>query len=381
MAPTSPKHPAPRAPRRSSELVALRLPNRALAAAIQEAWAAGKAVFPLGPDGSDDLDERFGGPVEPDIGALVLTSGSTGESRAVELSWDSLHASADATNRRLGVSRGDRWLCPVPVHHIAGLQILVRSERASLEPQVVMNHFDVDEVAGAEANLVSLVPTMLVRLLDAGVDLSRFKAILLGGAALAPSLLQRAREGGAPIVRSYGMTETCGGCVYDGAPLEGVDLRIEASGEITLSGPVLFSRYRGEPALTAERLDDGWFRTADAGTIENGRLRVLGRVDELINTGGEKVSPVEVAGLLTTHPAVAHAEVVGVPDPEWGERVVAIVEAAGKAPTLAEVRAFLATRTEGFKVPKELVVVKDWPRRPSGKVDRRRLADYLRVDD
>jgi len=377
MASTSTKHPAARAPRPSSELLALRLPNRALADAVREAWAAGKAVLPLGPEGPDRLSERFGGQVEPGIGAVVLTSGSTGEPRGVELSWNALHASAEATNRRLEVEPGDRWLCPVPVHHIAGLQILVRSERAGLDPPLVMDRFDVAEVAEAETNLISLVPTMLVRLLDAGIDLSRFKAILLGGAALAPSLLLRAREGGAPIVRSYGMTETCGGCVYDGEPLEGVDLRIEASGEIALSGPVLFSRYRGEPELTRARLVNGWFRTADAGTIESGRLRVLGRVDELINTGGEKVSPAEVAGLLTTHPAVAHAEVIGVPDAEWGERVVAFIEVVGRPPTLDEVRAHIADRAEGFKAPRELVVIHEWPRLPSGKIDRRRLEDQL----
>lgn len=387
MAPTTPAAPVP--------LVALRLPNRALAEGVDAQWSSGRAALPLPPDlpapeleaaldlcrpaslvyetGERPLDRPL--PVEAGVAAVVMTSGSTGAPRAVELGRDAMEASAAATNDRLGVTPADRWLCPLPLIHVAGLQVLVRSELAGLEAPVVLDHFDVEAVASADANLVSLVPTMLVRLLDAGVDLSGFKCILLGGASVAPSLIERAEQAGARITRTYGMTETCGGCVYDGKPLDGVSLRIEEGGEISVAGPMLFRRYRGQPGPTARRLQAGWFRTADAGLIEDGRLRVLGRLDELIITGGEKVSPAEVAALLMEHPAVVHAEMVGVPDAEWGESAVAFVQAGDV--DADELRAFVGHRAAAFKVPRRVVLVDDWPRLASGKIDRAALAQGI----
>jgi len=232
--------------------------------------------------------------------------------------------------------------------------------------------FDVSAVAGeAGVTLLSLVPTMLARLLDAGADVGRFRRILLGGAPPAPSLLTRARRAGARIVVTYGMTETGGGCVYDGRPLDGVEVSVGSDGRIRVRGPVLFRGYRGDPAATHKALRDGWLATADLGRLTaEGELAVLGRADDVIITGGENVRAGEVAAALAEHPAIDEAAVVGRADPEWGQRVVAFVVASSPAPTLDEVRAFIRTRLSAAHAPGELVVVDRLPRLGSGKVDR-----------
>jgi O-succinylbenzoic acid--CoA ligase len=192
--------------------------------------------------------------------------------------------------------------------------------RANDLPLVVHERFDVHRFAAERRpTLVSLVPTQLVRLLDAGADLSRYRAILLGGGAAPAGLLDRAAATGARVVTTYGMSETCGGCVYDGRPLDGVDVRTDAEGRIHLRGAVVMREYRLSPGLTAEALVDGWLRTADVGEWDGERLTVHGRLDDVVVTGGEKVHAGQVAALLATHPAVRDVVVVGVPDAEWGE--------------------------------------------------------------
>ncbi|MDP8970421.1 MAG: fatty acid--CoA ligase family protein, partial [Actinomycetota bacterium] len=169
-------------------------------------------------------------------------------------------------------------------------------------------------------------------------------------------------------------TETAGGCVYDGAPLDGVDVAVGPDGRIRVRGPVLFSRYRRRPDLTEAALRDGWLHTSDVGRWSpDGLLEVLGRVDDVIVTGGEKVAAPEVAGLIAEHPAVAEAAVIGRADPEWGQRVVAVVVPMGRPPTLEQLRRFVAQRAAAFKAPRELLVVDALPRLPSGKVDRQAL--------
>jgi o-succinylbenzoate---CoA ligase len=387
-------------PSRPPNLVALQLPPRELASAVRQVWQEGDAALPLDPalapgaltgilhemrparliSSARDVELIEGRPIEPGTALVVLTSGTTGRPRGVELTHEALKAAGAAGLRRLGVSGEDRWLSCLPLHHIGGLQVLVRSALMGSVP-VMHDRFDPAAIARAEGvNLISLVPTMLLRLLDAGVELARFKSILLGGGAGAPSLIDRARAVGAKVVQTYGMTETCGGVVYEGVPLDGVLLSISPEGLIALGGPVLMRGYRNRTDLTSSVLRDGWFHTADVGHLDGGgRLVVLGRVDEMIITGGKKVAPGQVAAILSGHPEVKEAAVFGIPDDVWGERVVAaVVPSSGASPTLGQLRAHVASRTDAFQAPREVIMVAALPRLPSGKVDRAALARLSR---
>jgi O-succinylbenzoic acid--CoA ligase len=233
--------------------------------------------------------------------------------------------------------------------------------------------FDPAAVAAErEATLVSLVPAMLTRLLDEGAGISRLRAVLLGGGRIPPGLPARAAAAGVRVVATYGATETCGGIVYDGLPLPGADLSISGDGEVLLRGPMLMRGYRGRPDLTEHALAEGWFHTGDAGEIgDDGRLRVHGRRDGMISTGGEKVAPEEVEAILAEHPQVREAAVCGLPDERWGQRVVALVVPAGpEPPSLEELRGHVAARAAAYKAPRELVLVPDLPRTASGKLRR-----------
>jgi O-succinylbenzoic acid--CoA ligase len=235
-------------------------------------------------------------------------------------------------------------------------------------PLTVHAGFDPAAVAAdGDGAFVSLVPTMLLRLLDAGCDAGRFACLLVGGAGLPTALAERARAAGARLVPTYGMTESCGGVVYDGTPLDGVGVRTGAAGEIELGGPTLMARYRDDAdATVAAFTTDGWLRTGDSGWVDGaGRLHVAGRLDDLILTGGEKVWPAEVEAVLADHPLVAQVAVSARPDPEWGQRVVAHVvpRRAENAPTLSGLRRFAAGRLARYKAPAELVVVDRLPPR------------------
>jgi o-succinylbenzoate---CoA ligase len=313
--------------------------------------------------------------VEPDIAVVIATSGSTGQSKGVQLTATALRASAQSSLERIGARPGQRWLCCLPGFHVAGIQVLVRSLLAGADP-VVTPRADgqaVDAAAAAGCAHVSLVPTQLRRLLDAGVPLDRFEAILLGGAAPRGALLDEARAAGARVVVTYGMSETCGGCVYDGWPLDGVQLDIDDAGLIGIAGPVLFSGYR--PGGTGE-LDGSWFRTSDLGALDAaGRLTVRGRADNVINTGGEKVVPGEVETVLGTIDGVKDVVVVGVPDADWGEIVTAVIVPADPAapPDLDRLRADVRGRLPGYAAPRRLVLTAELPLLPSGKPDRMAL--------
>ncbi|CNG01752.1 O-succinylbenzoic acid-CoA ligase MenE [Mycobacterium tuberculosis] len=312
-------------------------------------------------------------PVDARTAVLIATSGSTGAPKFVELSAEALRNSAAGTLARIEAGPDDRWLCCLPTSHISGVQVLVRSLLAGTEP-VIAPRFDAAAVVRADGFHVSLVPTQLRRLLDTGAGLSRLGAIVLGGAAAAPGLLAEARDRGARVFTTYGMSETCGGCVYDGTPLDGMRVALGDGGRIRLAGPSLFTGYRLRPELTAEAMDGDWFVTQDLGAMEGGRLRVRGRVDDVINTGGEKVVAGEVAAALSRHPAVRDVVVVGRPDPEWGERVTAVVVPAGPAvPELTELRALVRATMPGYAAPRELDLVEAIPLLASGKPDRARL--------
>ena len=323
---------------------------------------------------------------------VVCTSGSTGASKGVELSAAALRHSARASLDRLGARPGERWLCCLPATHVAGLQVLVRSLVSGTEP-VLAEHADAETVAGSGCAHVSLVPTQLHRLLlevlgsGPARPLAGYSSVLLGGAAAPASLLDAARAAGVPVVTTYGMTETCGGCVYDGAPLDGTRIAIRSddddspaeAGRIWIGGPVLFSGYRGQPTSQAA-LRDGWFRTGDLGRLDSsGRLVVRGRADDVINTGGHKVVPGEVAAVLQTCPGVKDVAVVGQPDPEWGERVIAVVVPADPAdpPALELLRLHVQERLPRYAAPSRVVMVDAVPMLPSGKHDIVRLRQEL----
>ena len=410
----------------SVRLVAIALPRPAAATAVVAAWEAGEAVLPLDPDApapelagalaaarpthlldSDGRSRLRGGePVEPGIAAVVATSGTNGLPKAVELGADAISSSALAVSAALGAGPGDRWLCCLPMHGVAGLAVLARAWRTGL-PVEVHQRFDPAAVGAAagRATLVSLVPTMLRRLLAAGVEVARFRRVLLGGGPIPADLIEEAAGLGVGLVRTYGLTETFGGVVHDGHPLDGVELEIggsgglqptppehrepgalkpgppehrEPDGEILVRGPMLFRRYRGDPERTAAALRGGWLRTGDLGRLDpDGHLVVLGRRDELVISGGINVHPAEVEAVLATHPAVAEAAVAGRPDQEWGQRVAAFVVPRDPAapPTLTELRAFALERLAPAKAPRELVLVPALPRGPSGKLLRRLLPE------
>jgi O-succinylbenzoic acid--CoA ligase len=366
------------------------LAGPAALAAFDRVWSAGDAVLPLDPHAAttathatavdlgaaeivDDSATRplpGGSPVPAGTALVVRTSGTTGTPRGVILGHAALRAAVDASLRRLGGAAGDRWLCVLPLHHVAGVLVALRARALGAEP-IVHPAFDVAAVdAERDATHVALVPTMLRRLLDRDVGLARFRRILLGGATAPPALLTRARAAGGHVTTTYGMTETAGGCVYDGVPLDGVAAAVDPDGRVLLRGPVLADGYRDGHAL-APLTTDGWLRTNDVGRWEDGRLVVTGRADDVVVTGGVNVSTAVVADILRSHAGVSDAAVVGADDPEWGQRLVAYVVPTDPArpPTLEQLRAFVRTRSEPAGAPREVVIVPGLPRTPLGKID------------
>ena len=341
------------------------------------------------------------GPLPPAADLVLRTSGSTtGSGALIAISAAALTASARATRERLGAA--GTWVLALPAHHIAGLQVLTRSLVAGTSPVVVdaSAGFDPGALAALERGgpvHLSLVPTQLLRALDddaATAALARADAVLLGGAAADPGLLARSRAAGIRVVTTYGMSETGGGCVYDGVPLDGVSLRIESpdasgAGRIVISGPVLAeARLDGGASASSARAAsptssffarDGALReliTGDRGRLlPDGRLEVLGRLDDVIVTGGVKVEPAYVEAVLSALEGVARACVVGVPDDVWGSAVVAVVvPRAGARLDARALRASARARLDGAHSPKRVLVVDDLPLRGPGKVDRREVA-------
>jgi O-succinylbenzoic acid--CoA ligase len=380
------------------ELVALDLPGGpAFVDALQAIWDTGDAAAPLDPRlppaarrslldalrpsrvvGSDGIHHHLPDGVGVEVGdaLVVATSGSSGTPKGVVLTHAAIAASADATSRRLRVDPARHtWLACLPLAHVGGLSVVTRA-LVTGTPLIVLPGFDAAVVQAlgqaGRATHVSLVATALRR-----VEAASFTRILLGGSR---------PPGHVPpnVVATYGMTETGSGVVYDGRPLDGVDVAIDADGQILLRGPMLLRAYRDGSNGRGRGPDgtDGWLATGDAGALDDdGLLRVMGRMAEVIVTGGEKVWPDAVERVLSTHAAVAEVAVWKRDDPEWGERVVAWVvpqqasaSVGGPARRLGdELRALVASTLGPWAAPKEVRFATALPRTPSGKVRRSEL--------
>ncbi len=344
--------------------------------------SAGPTVLPLGAAGRAPCPPAK---VTGTTAVVVATSGSSGEPRFVELPPSALRASAAGTRARLGDAR---WLLALPAEHIAGVQVIVRALLAGGAPVVqdMRTGFHAADFAVATTRLgtgpccTSLVPTQLLRLLDAGGPaieaLRTYTAVLIGGATLDADLRVRAEGAGVRVVTTYGMSETAGGCVYDGIPLDGV--RIELDGgdsRVRIGGPILATGYLGLPDESAAAFGGGWFRTADLGQWHGDRLAVLGRVDDVIVTGGEKVVPAAVERALAAQPGVRGVCVVGVPDPEWGHVVAAaVVPDAAASPDHNRLRDAVRADLGRAAVPRRMLNLPELPLRGVGKPDRAAVA-------
>jgi O-succinylbenzoic acid--CoA ligase len=318
-----------------------------------------------------------GEPADPGVALIVHTSGTGGAPKLVQFERRAIDAAVASSTLALDATDQDRWLCCLPLAHVGGLLVLLRAVLLGA-PVTIHARFEPEWVAAQRATaFTALVPTMLRRLLEASVDLARFRTVLVGGGHLSPDLRERAEQSGARIVETYGLTESCGGVVYDGLPLAGTQMRVDADGGIGLRGPTLMAGYRFDPVATAGAFtDDGWLRPGDAGEIDaDGRLHVIGRIDDLINSGGERVWPREVEEALRHHPGVREVAVGGRLDPEWGQHVAAWIVPADPAdpPSLEDVRAFASRTLPRHKAPRELIVVEELPRTLSGKLRRAAL--------
>ncbi len=306
------------------------------------------------------------------VATVMHTSGTTSAPKAVELTYGNWQANALGSAVMLGLDAEERWLCVMPLAHVGGLSILLRS---TIYATTVVAHerFDVEAVLrelmdpGRRITLVSLVPTMLARLLDSGLwRPPTLRWALLGGGPIAPALLERAADAGVPVAPTYGMTEACSQIATFGFPLPGVELKT-VEGELWVRGPIV------APGSLAE---DGWLHTGDLASFDQEeRLQIVGRKSDTIVSGGENVAPAEVEAVLLEHPAVADVGVFGRPDAEWGEAVVARVVLANDGRVSAEdLRAWCGARLARFKVPKEVAFVPELPRTVSGKLLRRQLS-------
>lgn len=342
------------------------------AAAVVEAPLAGDGVAPAAVPARVRASHDTG-----DLATLMHTSGTSGDPKPVGLTYGNWLWNALGSAAAIGLDPGERWLCTLPLAHVGGLSILLRSAIAAT---TVVLHDRFETSAALRAlredgiTVVSLVPTTLARLLDAGLDRGGAPALrcaLLGGAPAPPGLLERAAAAGVPIAQTYGLTEACSQVATSppgepetaGRPLVGTRMEIAAGGEILVAGPTVAPGALGP---------DGWLHTGDLGRLdERGRLLVTGRRSEIIVTGGENVAPAEVEEALERHPAVAEAAAHGRPDPEWGEAVVAtVVRRDGVSVEAEELRAHCAASLARFKVPKEIAFADALPRTASGKLRR-----------
>lgn len=378
-------------------VVAVRNVGLPLLAMLWGVWRVG--VAPLLIDQRSPLMQGWGAAVRDrwdmelpesvppgDLHTVVLTSGSTVGPRPVRLTRANVAAAVASSQQRLGNAASDRWLLNLPLFHVGGLSVLWRSAAAG-GTVVIHEEFDAERSAQAirdgTVTMASLVPTMLHRILE--VDPGPYhgmRAVLLGGAPANVDLVERGLDAGLPILQTYGMTETCsqistvapGDAVESlgtaGRPLDEMEVTIDGEevGEIVVDGPAVSPGYLGEPDR------EGGHRTRDLGCFDSqGRLVVLGRVDDVVVTGGENVYPRRVSDVISLHRFVGRVEVVGVPDAEWGQALVAII--VGDVATRRRVERWARDRLARHEVPKQWVFVDELPLLPGGKVDRVALLD------
>jgi O-succinylbenzoic acid--CoA ligase len=353
-------------------------PGLEFALALHGCLLAGAAAVPLDPRHTPQERARraqsAGQVGDAGVALVVHTSGTTADPKEVQLTYGNVHANAVGSALALGLDREERWLCPMPLTHVGGLMVLLRSLIYGTTAVLAPPPFDpaalAERLQRGDATIVSMVPTMLARVLDAGLERPQgLRAVLLGGGPVDAALVQRAAASGVPVSQTYGLSEACsqvtvsdpGDAHTAGWPLPGVDVRLAEDGEILVEGPVVAG--------------GGVLRTGDLGRLdERGRLSVVGRKADTIVTGGENVAPAEVEAVLLAHPGVAEAAVFGRPDPEWGEAVCAkIVPRDHAAPSREALREWCSGRLAPFKVPKAVEFVPLLPRTESGKLLRRRL--------
>jgi o-succinylbenzoate---CoA ligase len=379
---------------RSGDLVAVaRKPGPAWLAMLRHARAAGAAILPIDVRLSsreraaligvarptlvadeEGLRRVDGVPIDPATALVVATSGTSGRARFAELPAAAVEAAVLASATAIDARAEDRWLSCLPLAHIGGLLVLERHLILGA-PVTFRRRLTRSAVAALrDTRFTSLVPTQLTRLLDAGADLGRFRAILVGGSGVDGALTGRAAGAGVRMVPTYGMTETCGGVVYAGQPLSGIEVRAARWGELLVRGPTLMLGYRLDPDASVGAFEPGgWLRTGDGGEVEqDGTVRVFGRLADVIVSGGEKIWPAEVEAVLSSHPDVAEVLVSGAPDREWGERVVARVVPRHRAdpPTLGALRDHAAAIIARHKLPRELVLVEHLDHTVLGKTRR-----------
>jgi len=356
----------------------------AFVAALRRVWDDGDAVLPLDPrlprswrdmlvatleptaiiEADGERRSLEGRPTEDGDAVVIPTSGTTGTPKGVVLTHDALVSSAYASMTYLGVDADCTWLACLPLHHIGGFSVLSRALicETGLVVQPGFDPIEVEAAAVRGATHVSLVPTTMAR-----IDPTLFRRILLGGSDI---------PAGRPAnsVATYGMSESGAGVVYDGLPLNGVGLRVDADDVISLSGPTMLRCYRDG---TDPKGSDGWYRTSDLGAVdrETGLLTVSGRADDLIITGGENVWPVPVERIIERHPLVAGVAVIGRADPTWGQQVTAVVVAtdADDPPYLEDLRELVKAELPAWCAPRSLELVVDLPRTALGKIRRREL--------
>lgn len=319
----------------------------------------------------------------PETALVVATSGSTGTPRNVALTGAALRASARATHQYLGAKKGQHWALRLPLTHIAGAMVLVRSLELGTTPTVpTVPIIDPD----FETDFESIVPTQLHRALTRDQELSRAlqsaRAVIVGGASLSDDLFASAHALGINVITTYGMSETAGGCIYNDEPLPSVQIRLNNESRIELNGPMLASGYLSPDGLLEKSMafHGGWFTTTDLGeiTLDN-RLHVLGRIDDVVITGGMKVSLSELERVIRAHPKISDALCVGAPDAEWGQRI--LVGVVAKSPiSLAELRDFVGVQIGKFAAPRAIVRLDEIPLRGIGKPDRDALTT-MRTDE
>lgn len=348
-----------------------------------------RAAIDGGPPIGLGMLDGAGVEVPDDVAVVIATSGSSGIPKRVMLSADALRASAEATTARIGAGR---WVLALPAGYVAGLQVLVRSLLAGTDPILLDGRFS--PIAFAEATLMhatseplytSLVPAQVSTLLDAADDaavraaIAQYRAILVGGQALPESVRERAADAGMRLVRTYGASETSGGCVYDGVPLDTVAVR-EVDGELQLAGPMLAAGYLGDAELTARAFvsdEEGlrWYRTGDAGLVDDGVVRVHGRIDNVIVSGGINISLDRVERIVRGIPGFDRAVVVGVRDARWGEASVIVLPRGeqlrrSEADHLQQARDAVAAEIGAPARPARLILVDELALLTSGKPDR-----------